>query len=157
MPEIVEALIKGGHASAAPPLGPALGPLGVNITDVINQINEKTKMFEGMDIPVKIIIDGNKNFTIIVGTPPVSSILKKELGKDKLATIDESNTRKLAGDISFKKIIEIAKCKEDVLYGDLKSKVKQILGTCVSCGVTIDGKNPKDIIKEIDDEKIIIK
>ena len=82
----IEALVKGGQASAAPPLGPALGPTGVNIGEVINAINEKTKGFNGMEVPVKILIDSKtKKFEIEIGTPPVTSLLKKELKKDKLA------------------------------------------------------------------------
>ena len=77
MSEKVEALVEGGKASAGPPLGPALGPMGVNIGEVINQINEKTKDFKGMKVPVIVIIDG-KNFKIKVGTPPISAMIKKE-------------------------------------------------------------------------------
>ncbi len=151
--EIVEALVKGGKATAAPPLGPALGPLKVNTAEVINKINEKTKAFEGMDVPVKVIVDTEtREFEIEVGTPPVTSMLKKELKTEKLATLDDSGSRKIAGDISFEAIVKIAKNKPSI-SGDLKAKVKQVLGTCVSSGVTVDGKNPKDVIKEVDEGK----
>lgn len=154
--ETVETLVKGGEASAAPPLGPALGPLGVNITDVINQINEKTKIFKDMEVPVKVIVDGEtKKFTISVGTPPVTSMLKKELNAKKLATVSESGERSEPGDIKIEKIVEIAKAK-DSLSGDLKAKVKQVLGTCLSSGVTVNGKNPRDVQKEIDENKLKI-
>ena len=55
----VSSLVTGGAASAGPPLGPALGPLGVNIMEVINAINEKTKDFEGMKVPVTVIVDSD--------------------------------------------------------------------------------------------------
>ena len=153
--ESVESLVKGGEASAAPPLGPALGPLGVNIGDVINKINEKTKIFKGMEVPVKVIVDTEtKEFSIAIGTPPVTSMLKKELNAKKLGTVtDEGFTP--GGDIALEKLTEIAKAK-DSLTGDLKSKVKQVLGTCLSCGVTVNGKNARDVIKEIDEDKIKI-
>jgi len=154
--ETVEALVKGGQASAAPPLGSALGPLGVNIGEVIDKINEKTKPFTGMEVPVKIIVDGKtKGFTITVGTPPVTSMLKKEMNVKKLAKVTEEG-KELPGNISLEKVISIAKAKEDSLPGDLKSKVKQILGTCLSSGVTVDDKNPKEIQKEIDKGEIKI-
>jgi large subunit ribosomal protein L11 len=152
--ETVDALVRGGQASAAPPLGPALGPLGINIGEVIDKINEKTKAFEGMEVPVKIIVDGEtKKFTITVGTPPVTSMLKSEMKVKNLAKITESG-KELPGDISLEKIISIAKSKEDSLSGNFKAKVKQVLGTCLSSGVTVNGKNPKEIQKEIDEGKI---
>ena len=55
--ETIETLIEGGKASAAPPLGPALGPLKVNIGQVVADINKKTADFKGMKVPVKVIVD----------------------------------------------------------------------------------------------------
>jgi large subunit ribosomal protein L11 len=153
--ETVEALVTGGKASAAPPLGPALGPLGVNIGEVINKINEKTKAFDGMEVPVKVVIDNEtKDFTITVGTPPVTSMLKSEMKVKKLAKITEEG-KELPGDLPLEKVISIAKAK-DSLGGEMKARVKQVLGTCLSSGVTVDGKSPKDIQKEIDEGKIKI-
>ena len=57
MAETIKALVEGGKASAGPPLGPALGPLGVNIMQIINTINDKTKQFDGMKVPVKVIVE----------------------------------------------------------------------------------------------------
>ncbi|MCD6557415.1 MAG: 50S ribosomal protein L11 [Candidatus Aenigmarchaeota archaeon] len=152
--QTIEALVEGGKASAGPPLGPALGPLKVNVGDVIKKINEKTKAFEGMQVPVKVIVDPEtKEFDVVVGTPPVSAMLKKEMGVKKLATIDEDGKKVSPGDISFETVVKIAKAKSDALAGDLKSQVKQVLGTCISGGVTVDGRNPKEIIKEIDEGK----
>lgn len=87
----------------------------------------------------------------------VSSLLKKELGGKKLATVNEDKTRNTGGNISFDKILKIAKEKEKKTYGNMKAIVKQVVGTCVSCGVTIDGKEPKEIIKEIDEGKLQVK
>jgi large subunit ribosomal protein L11 len=155
--ETVEALVKGGEATAAPPLGPALGPLGVRIDEVINQINEKTKLFHGMEVPVKVIVDSEtKKFTISVGTPPVTAMLKQEMKVKKLATIAEGGAKNLPGDIKIESIIKIAKGKEGSVPGDLKARVKQILGTCLSSGVTVDGKSPRDVQKDIDEGKLNI-
>ena len=84
MTEIIKALVDGGKASAGPPLGPALGPLGVNIMQIINTINDKTKEFQGMKVPVKVKVDPKtKSFEIEVGTPPASSLILNELGLEK--------------------------------------------------------------------------
>lgn len=147
--ETVDILVEGGKATPAPPIGPALAPLKVNVGKVVAEINEKTASFSGMQVPVKIVVDTETaSYTITVGMPPVSSLLKKELNVQKLATVNEDKTRNLAGNIAFEKIVAIAKSKE--MYGDLKARVKQVLGTCVSCGVTVDGKNAKDVQKDID-------
>lgn len=146
--ETVEAMVQGGKASAAPPLGPALGPSGANIGEVISQINEKTALFAGMDVPVKVIVDTEtKTFTIAVGTPPVSSLLKKEMKVQKLARVVEGQ-RQLPGSIPFEKIVTIAKSK-DSICGGTKARVMQVLGTCVSCGVLVDGKDPKAVQQEV--------
>ncbi|MFC2143051.1 50S ribosomal protein L11 [Candidatus Aenigmatarchaeota archaeon] len=152
MPEIVEALIKGGAATPAPPLGPSLSPLGVNVGLVIKEINEKTAAFKGMDVPVKVIVDtATKKFTIEVGTPPVSAMIKKEMNVQKLAIVKEGE-KTLPGDISLEKIIKIAKSK--TMSGDLKARTNQVLGTCLSGGVTVDGRSPREVIKDIKEGKI---
>jgi large subunit ribosomal protein L11 len=154
MPETVEALVKGGQATPAPPLGPSLSPLGVNVGLVVKEINEKTAAFKGMDVPVKIIVDtATKKFTITVGTPPVTALIKKEMNVQKLAVVKEGQ-KTLPGDIKLTKIIEIAKNKD--MPGDLKARTKQVLGTCLSGGVTVDGKSPRDVIEEINSGKINI-
>lgn len=150
--EKVDVMVKGGEATPAPLIGPALSPLKVNVAEIVAAINEKTKTFKGMEVPVKITVDmDTKKFEISVGTPPVASLLKKEMGVQKLATVGEDKIRKPAGNIAFDKIVSITKGKEDAIIGrNFKQKVKQVVGTCVSAGVTVDGKNPKDVMKEID-------
>jgi len=147
MSEKIEALVDGGKANAGPPLGPALGPLGINIGEVIKQINEKTKVFEGMKVPVTVIVEG-KNFKIKVGTPPVSALIKKEAKVEKLSS--NPKEEKVA-DLKIEQIIKIAKSKRDSMNtSDMKTCVKQIVGSCISCGILVEGKNPKEVIKEIE-------
>jgi len=147
----IESLVDGGKASAGPPLGPALGPLGINIGKIIEEINKKTKDFEGMKVPVKIIVDEKKNFEIVVGTPPTSSLILKELNLEKGSQKPGSE---IVGDMSIEKVLKIAKMKrEGMLSEDIKSNVKEVLGTCLSIGVNVDGKNPKQVIEEIDEGK----
>ena len=150
MTEKIEALIEGGKASAGPPLGPALGPLGVNIMQIINAINEKTKQFNGMKVPVKVLVDPKtKNFEIEVGTPPASSLIFKELGLEKGS--GSAGTRKV-GDLTVDQAIKVAKMKYDNLLGkELKQKTKEVIGTCVSIGITVEGKKPQEIQKAIDE------
>jgi large subunit ribosomal protein L11 len=152
MAEVIEALVDGGKATAGPPLGPALGPLGVNIMEVVKAINEKTKAFQGMKVPVKVVVDPNtKSFEISVGTPPTSALIKKELGLEK-GSGDARKTK--VGNLTLEQVKKISEMKKDSLLGkDIKSRAKEIIGTCQSMGVTVEGKNPKDILKEIDEGK----
>ena len=150
MVETVEALVEGGKATAGPPLGPALGPMGVNIMQVINTINEKTKEFSGMKVPVKVIINSKtKDFEIEVGTPPATSLILNEIGAEKGS--GSAKTHKI-GNLSIDQAIKIAKMKYDNLLGtEIKQKTKEIIGTCITIGVNVEGKNPKQIQKEIDE------
>lgn len=154
--ETVEVLVSGGKATPAPPIGPSLSPLGVNVVNVVKEINDKTSVFAGMEVPVKVVVDTDtKKFTITVGTPPVTSMIKKEMKLETLGKVNEDKTRKLAGSISLDAVIKIAKNK-DSIRGDTVAKVKQVLGTCLSSGVLVDDKNARDVIKEIDEGKIKI-
>ncbi len=150
--KIVEALVNGGQATAGPPLGPALGPLGVNVLAIVNKINEITQDYSGMKVPVKISVDtDNKEFEVTVGTPTTSALLVSELGVTKGS--GTPNTEKI-GDISLNAVVKIAKVKaEDVLGNDLKAAVKEVLGTGVSMGVTVEGKDPREVQQEIDEGK----
>jgi large subunit ribosomal protein L11 len=150
--KIVEALVNGGKATAGPPLGPALGPLGVNVLAIVNKINEITKDFSGMKVPVKISVDtDNKEFEVTVGTPTTSALLVSELGVTKGSGVP--NTEKI-GNISLEQAVRIAKVKaNDVLARDLKAAVKEVLGTSVSMGVTVEGKDPREVQKDIDEGK----
>jgi len=143
--ERVKALIEGGKATAAPPLGPALGPLGVNIGQVIAKINERTKSFAGMQVPVTVTVEtGTKEFDIEVGTPPTSALIIKEAGVEKGAA--NPLTDKVA-DVRIEQIIKVAKMKGDSLQGkDLKQKVKEVIGTCNSMGILVQGVSGKEAI-----------
>lgn len=142
MADTVEVLVEGGKATPGQPLGPALGPLGVNIPKIVQEINAKTKVFDGMKVPVKIIIDSKtKNFDIKVGTPPTSSLISKELGVEKGSGSPKATK---VGNLSVEQAIKIAQMKADSLMGkDLKMRVLEVVGTCTSMGVTIDGQEPK--------------
>ncbi len=143
----VDAMVEGGKATAAPPLGPALGPLGVNIGQVISEINRKTADFKGMQVPVKITVAEDKSFTITVGTPPVSALLKKEAGIEKGS--GSPLTDKVA-DLRIENIIKVAKMKSDSLLGkDMFARVKEVLGSCNSMGIMVGGKPAREVIDAI--------
>ncbi len=148
MPETLEVLVDGGKATAGPPLGPALGPMGVNIMEIVKAINDRTKSFEGMKVPVKLVIDPKtKAYTIEVGTPPTSALILKELGAEK-GSGEAGKTR--IGNLSMAQVVKIAGMKVDAMQGkDLKSRALAVVGTCVSMGVSVEGKGPKDVTAEI--------
>lgn len=144
----INAIVEGGKATAGPPLGPALGPLGVNTPAIIAEINKHTAAFAGMKVPVSIVVDTKtKAYKIEVRSPPTAELIKGEAGIQKGA----GNREAAAGDISMDKIITVAKQKASCsLSKNLTETVKEILGTCVSMGITVDGKNPKQVLKEVD-------
>lgn len=144
----VNALVEGGKASAGPPLGPAIGPLGVNINQVIAAINEKTKAFPGLSIPVKVVVDkAAKTFEVEVGSPPMSALIKKELGVEKGGKAKADGP---VGNLTMEQVVRIAKAKQGgTLAKTLKAGVNEALGTCVSVGVTVDGRSPKELVKEV--------
>ncbi len=143
----VEALVEGGKATAGPPLGPALGPTGVNTAQVLAKINEKTKAFAGMKVPIKVLINDDKTFDIKVGTPPMSALIKSEMG---LASGSSNARTTKVANMSIDQIKKIATMKEDDLLGaTLKARVLEVAGNCVSVGVSIDGKDPKVFQKDV--------
>jgi len=148
----IEALINGGEATAGPPLGPALGPLGVNVLQIVNRINELTKAYAGMKVPVKIIVDvETKGFEVEIGTPTTSALVIKELGVEKGS--GNPKTEKI-GNLSTEQVVKIAQMKiKDSYAKDVKAALKEVLGTFVSMGVTVDNKDPREVQKEVDQGK----
>jgi large subunit ribosomal protein L11 len=148
----IKVLVDGGNASAGPPLGPALGPLGVNVGQVVAKINQETAPFAGMKVPVTVIVDPKtKKFEVEVGSPPVSALIKKELGLEKGAKTTGSE---VVGNLSLAHVAKIAKLKITGSFArSLKAAVKEVLGTCVSSGITVNGKDPREVQREIDEGK----
>ena len=158
---MVKAIIQGGKATPAPPLGPALAPTKVDVSKVISAINEKTKDFAGMEVPVTINVDlKTKEFEISVGTPSVAALIKKELNVKNLAKAPfnvyqkEEVKEEFKESLKFEQVVKVAKAKmEDIKTDNLKKAVKQVIAFCVSAGVYIEDKRPKEILKEIDEGK----
>jgi large subunit ribosomal protein L11 len=147
--KVVELLVGGGQATAGPPLGPALGPLGINTMAVVTKINELTKDYAGMKVPVKVAVDlEDKTFEVTVGTPTASALIVSELKIEKGS--GTPNTEKV-GDLTMEQVVRIAKIKAPQLLAQtVKNAAKEMLGTCVSMGVTIEGKDPREVQEEID-------
>ena len=150
--QTISSLVTGGEASAGPPLGPALGPMGVNILQIISAINEQTKEFQGMKIPVTVSVDTDtKKWEIKVGIPSASALLLKDAGIQKGSG---TSGTEWVGEVSVDMIAKIAKVKLETSYASsLKSVAKQIVGTCVSLGIKVEGKTPKEFTAEIDEGK----
>ena len=146
MADEVSVLVEGGKASAGPPLGPALGPLGVNVGQVVAKINEETKQFAGMRVPVVVKVDpATRAFTLVVGRPPVAALLLKEAQKEKGSGKPKTET---VGDVSLESVRQIAQAKGDDLFGrSIEEKMNQVIGTCVSLGLTVDGEDPRAVLK----------
>lgn len=141
MANFVEALIPGGKASAGPPLGPALGPLGVNVADVVKTINEQTADLNGMQVPVKVIVKSRTEYEVEVGTPPTSALVLQESGVEK-GTGDHTQ---IVGDLTMDQVVKIAGIKrKDLLAASLKNSAREIIGTCGSMGVSVEGMTYKD-------------
>ncbi len=150
--KVINLVVSGGHATAGPPIGPVLGPLGVNVVAIVNKINELTKEYAGMKVPVKVIVDPEtKEFEVSVGIPTTAALIVKEAGIEKGS--GKPNAEKV-GNLSMEQVVKITKIKRSKLLAkSLKAAVKEIIGTCVSMGVTVEGKEPKVVLREIDEGK----
>jgi len=180
--EIIEMLVEGGKANPDPSSAQKLSAYKLNIGDVFKKVNEQTAAYKGMQVPVKIIIDKDtKSVDVEVGIPPVSSMIKKELGIEKAKFAEEDtvagessvakdetvakegttakkNTaagKTVLGSLTMEQCIKIAKIKiDEMLVKDLKSAVKQVIGTAGSmAGIQVEEKSTKEVLKEIDEGK----
>ena len=145
----IKVLVDAGKANAGPPIGPALGPLGINAMDVVNAINDATKDLEGIQVPVQVIIDNKKKFTLEVGSPQTSALIKKEINLKKGAQKAGTET---VGNLTFDQVLKITKAKFNQLVSkDMKAASKEILGTCRTMGVTVDGLPIKEVVKHLEE------
>ena len=154
---VVKALVTGGSASGGPPIGPAVGPTGINIKDVGDEVKEKTMMFKDLTVPVRIECDPEtKKFEIFVETPSTASLILKELGIEKGSS---SPGEEKVGDLTLDQITSVVEAKKNIfLDKTYKAAVKTVLGTALSVGATVEGEDPRVIQERIDngeyDDKI---
>ncbi len=147
--EKIDLLIEGGNAKPDAAIAQRLGPLKINISQVMQDINEKTKDFKGMKVPVKVIVDTDtKDVSFTIGKPPVSELIKKEINIPKGS--GTPNKEKVAN-IAIEQIIKVAKMKQDSLLSkSLKSSVKMVIGSCNSMGILVEGKTAPEANEEIE-------
>jgi len=148
MAETIELLVEGGEATAGPPLGPALGPTEVNVGGVVQAINEETADFEGTEVPVTVTVEDG-DYEIDVGLPPTSALVKDELGFD---TGSGRPQAEFVADMSAEQLKKVADMKaDDLLSYDTKNAAKEIAGSCVTLGVKIEGQDPREAARRIDE------
>ena len=148
MADTIEALVPGGEANPGPPLGPELGPTPVDVQAVVQEINDRTAAFEGTEVPVTITYEEDGSFEIEVGVPPTAELIKDEAGFETGSGEPQTN---FVADLSVEQVLQIAEQKQsDLLAYDLKNAAKEVVGTCTSLGVTIEGENPREFKQRLD-------
>ena len=147
----ISLLVEGGKASGGPPLGPALGPMGINVQDVVKSINDQTKNFAGVTVPVSVIINKEKKaFRIEIGVPSVASLVKKEIGIEKGAKAEPGMKPAPVGNITMDQVVKVAKIKiQGTNATEIKSAALNVLGTCLSIGLTCEGQEIKQVVKKV--------
>jgi large subunit ribosomal protein L11 len=145
----IEVLVPGGQANPGPPLGPELGPTPVDVQKVVEEINDQTAAFDGTEVPVTVEYDDDGSFSIDVGVPPTAALVKDEAGFETGSGEPQEN---FVADLTVEQVKKIAEQKHpDLLAYDLKNAAKEVVGTCTSLGVTIEGENPREFKQRIDD------
>jgi large subunit ribosomal protein L11 len=132
---LVKVALNAGSATPAPPVGPALGPHGVNIMEFCKQYNAATEAMRGNVIPVEITIFEDRSFTFITKTPPAAELIKKAAGLAKGSATPHTSK---VGKLSREQVREIATTKlPDLNANDVDAAMKIVEGTARSMGVTV--------------------
>lgn len=131
----IKLAITAGQANPAPPIGPALGQHGLNISEFCAKYNDKTRDKMGQIIPVEITVYNDRSYDFILKTPPASELIKKAAGLSKGS--GKALTEKV-GSITKKQLKEIAEVKmADLNTDDVEQAMKIIAGTARQMGVEI--------------------
>mgnify|MGYP001584419468 FL=1 len=145
----IKLLVEGGNMQPGPVLSQKIGPLGLNIGQVIQKVNDATKNFQGLKVPVELEINpSTKHIEVLVFSPPVSELLKKELGIEKGSGLQKKTK---VANASIEQVIQVAKTKlPNLLAKNFKAAVKTVIGSCVSLGILVENKLAKEIEQDID-------
>jgi len=145
---IVKLLVDGGEMRPGPAIAQKLGPMGINMGKVMQEVNKATSEFKGTKVPVNLDVDPKtKNFKIEVFSPPTTELLKKEIGLEKGTNDHKANK---VGNCSIELIIKVAKVKfPNMLAKEFKSAVKSVIGSCTTLGVLVENKVARDINEDI--------
>jgi len=148
----IKALVEGGKATAGPPIGPALGPMGINAGQVVAEINKQTADFAGLTVPVTVFVDPEKKtYHIEVGMPSVSALMKKELLLEKGSG---SAKEEKVGDATIDQLIKISRSKRASMHAKTdRAALKEVIGSCIPIGILVDGRDPRDVQKDVDSGK----
>ncbi len=131
----VKLLIPAGKANPAPPVGPALGPHGINIMAFCKEFNAQTQGMGDTLVPVVLSVYNDRSFTFILKTPPASELIKKALGIVKGSGVPN---KEKVGTLTSAQVEEIARTKlKDLNTTSLEAAIKIIKGTAKSMGVEI--------------------
>ncbi len=135
-----------------PAIAQTLGPMGINIGDIISKVNSQTSKFKGINVPVHLTIDQKtKKVEIKVLSPPTSELIKKELGIEKASA---ARLKQKVGNLAIEQVISISKSKHDnLLSNTFLGTLKSVIGTCQALGVLIENKEPKEIMNELSEGK----
>jgi large subunit ribosomal protein L11 len=145
----IEVLVPGGEANPGPPLGPELGPTPVDVQAVVSEINEQTAAFDGTEVPVTVTYEDDGSFEIDVGVPPTAALIKDVAGFETGSGVPQEE---FVADLSIEQVRQIAEQKhQDLLSYDVKNAAKEVVGTCVTLGVTVEGDDPREVAAKIDD------
>ncbi|MFB6253182.1 MAG: 50S ribosomal protein L11 [Halobacteriaceae archaeon] len=148
MAETIEILVPGGQVDPGPPLGPELGPTPVDVQAVVEEINEETSAFDGTEVPVTITYEEDGSFEIEVGVPLTAALIKDEAGFE---TGSGEPDEDFVANLSVEQVKQITEQKKsDLLAYDIKDAAKEIAGTCVSLGVTINNEDPRKFARKIE-------
>ncbi|NIA06238.1 MAG: 50S ribosomal protein L11 [Actinobacteria bacterium] len=127
---------KGGQATPAPPVGPALGQHGVNIGQFVQQFNEQTRQYNGMIVPAEITVYADRSFSFILKSPPAAVLLKQAAGLAKGS--GTTGKEEPVGKVSKAQIAEIAQTKmKDLNAFDADHAQRIIAGTARSMGLKV--------------------
>lgn len=131
-----------------PTVAQALGPLGIDISKVISEVNSATLEFKGITVPVHLDVDSKtKKYTIKVLSPPTSELIKKELGIEKASG---ARMKQRVGNLAIEQVIGIAKQKhESMLSNDFMATLTSVLGTCQAIGCFVESKEIKEVLEDV--------
>ena len=133
---ILKLQLPAGAATAAPPVGTALGPHGINIGDFVKRYNEATKDMSGDIVPVEVTIYEDRSFEFVLKTPPASDLLRKAAGIEKGSGEPHKNK---VGKVSKADIRKIAEKKlPDLNAENIEAAERIIEGTARSMGIEIE-------------------
>jgi large subunit ribosomal protein L11 len=135
-----------------PAVAQQLGPMGINVGQVISDVNTATSEFKGVTVPVHLTVDPEtKKVDIKVLSPPTSELIKKEM---KLEKASSERLKQRVGNMAIEQVISVAKAKHDsMLSNDFMATVKSVIGTCQALGIMVESKETKEVLEEIAEGK----